>query len=155
MGNSREFAGYTYGYNHSLLAQRAHDVLTMLAFIKYDDQKAEGITVVALDGTAPIAAVAASQASAANANFAIDTHGFRFSQVGDYLDANFLPGGAKYGDVPGFLSLATSGQLWLAGETDTSAALVKSAFAAAGKANALTLTGEKGTAGAVIDWLLK
>jgi hypothetical protein len=155
VNNPREFAGYTYGYNHSLLVQRAHDVLTMLAFIKYDDQQAEGTTVVSLDGTAPIAAVAASQAGDANASFAIDTRGFRFIQVSDYLDASFLPGGARYGDLPGVLSLATGGKLWLAGETDESAALVKSAFAAAGKSGDLTLAGPKGSAGAVIDWLLK
>ncbi len=155
VSNNREFAGYTYGYNHSLVAQRAHDVLTMLAIIQYDDQKAEGVTVVALNGTAPIAALAASQAAATNANLAIDTHGFQFGQVSDYLDASFLPGGAKYGDLPGILSLATGGKLWLAGESDQSAALVKSAFAAAGKSGDLTLAGEKGTAEAAIDWLVK
>ncbi|MCI0360730.1 MAG: acetylxylan esterase [Planctomycetaceae bacterium] len=155
VGNNREFAGYTYGYNHALLAQRAHDVLTALAFIRYDDQKAEGVTVVALDGTAPIAAVAASRVSGPGVDLAIDTHGFRFIQVGDYLDTSFLPGGAKYGDIPGFLSLATDAKLWLAGETAESAALVKSTFAAAGKPNEITLAGEKATASAVIDWLVK
>ena len=32
--NPREFAGYKYGYNHALLAQRAHDVLNVIAFAK-------------------------------------------------------------------------------------------------------------------------
>src|SRR5262249_34014486 len=30
VGGSREFAGYTHGYNASLFAQRAHDVLTLV-----------------------------------------------------------------------------------------------------------------------------
>ena len=28
----KDFAGYTYGYNRSLLANRVHDVLTLIAF---------------------------------------------------------------------------------------------------------------------------
>jgi hypothetical protein len=155
VNNNRQFAGYTYGYNHSLLAQRAHDVLTALAFIKYDDQKAEGMSVVALDGTGPIAAVAASRIEGPAVKFAIDTHGFRFLGVDDFMDANFLPGGSKYGDVPGFLSLATDAKLSLAGETADSAALVKSAYAAAGKSNDITLAGDKPNTSAVIDWLLR
>ena len=47
---------------------------------------------------------------------AIDTRGFRFGKVPDIYDADFLPGGAKYGDVPGMLALGTPGKLWLAGE---------------------------------------
>ena len=31
-------------------------------------------------------------------------------------DLNFLPGGAKYGDLPGMLALGAPGELWLAGE---------------------------------------
>jgi dienelactone hydrolase len=154
VNNSREFAGYTYGYNHSLLAQRAHDVLTMLAFIKYDDQEAQGTTIVALDATAPIAALAASQAAGAKVNLALDTCGFRFGKADDYQGASFLPGGAKYGDLPGILSLAT-GKLWLAGESDESAALVKSAFAAAGKAGDLTLAGERTSPEGAIQWLVE
>lgn len=157
VGNNREFAGYTYGYNHALLAQRAHDVLAALTFIKHDDQKAEGVSLVALDGTGPIAAVAASQCAGLNVQkIAIDTHGFRFLSVGDYLDANFLPGGAKYGDLPGFLSLATESTLWLAGETPESAALVKAAGAAAGKPDGVTFHGDQPNAkAAAIEWLIK
>ena len=67
--------------------------------------------LVALDGTAPIAAVGAVAVRGGAVNAAaIDTRGFRFGKLTDYLDANFLPGGAKYGDLPGFLSLAAPTQ---------------------------------------------
>ena len=36
---------------------------------------------------------------------AIDTDGFRFSELLNYRDTNFLPGGAKYGDVPMMVGL--------------------------------------------------
>jgi dienelactone hydrolase len=155
--NNRQFAGYTYGYNHSLVAQRAHDVLTALAFIKYDDQQAEGTILVSLDGTAPVAAIAASQSNGLNVKkIAIDTKGFRFHGVKDYLDANFLPGGAKYLDVLGMLSLATEPQVWLAGETDESAAFVNAAQAAVGKPAGLVLEGEASDVkAAALEWLTK
>ena len=37
---------------------------------------------------------------------AIDTAGFRFADVTDIHSPDFLPGGAKYGDLPGMLSLS-------------------------------------------------
>ena len=48
-----------------------------------------------------------------------------------------LPGAVKYGDVQGFLALATS-PLWLAGEGQTPA-VVGAAFKAAGVPKAVTL----------------
>jgi hypothetical protein len=155
VNNNRQSAAYTYGYNHSLLAQRAHDVLTAVAFIRHDDQKAEGVSIVALDGTAPIAAVAASQLTGSGLRLAIDTHGFRFVSVQDIFDTYFLPGGSKYGDIPGFLSLATDAKLWLAGETAESVTLVKSAYAAAGKPDDVTLAGDKANTDAAMEWLLR
>ena len=43
------------------------------------------------------------------------TAGFRFAQLKDVHDAKFLPGGAKYGDLPGLidgLPLAASAVRW-------------------------------------------
>jgi hypothetical protein len=84
---------------------------------------------------------------------AIDTGGFRFSSVTAIDDAAMLPGAVKYGDVPGFLALATS-PLWLGGEGQTPA-LVGAAFKAARMANAVTLG--KGTGSqaelAAVKWL--
>ena len=64
-----------------------------------------------------------------------------------------LPGAVKYGDVPGFLALATS-PLWLAGEGRTPG-VVGAAFKAAGVPNAVTLG--KGTGAqaepAAMKWL--
>ena len=84
---------------------------------------------------------------------AIDTGGFRFSSVTTIDAAAMLPGAVKYGDVPGFLALATS-PLWLAGESQTPG-VVGAAFKAAGVPNAVTLG--KGTGSqaeqAAVKWL--
>jgi hypothetical protein len=155
--NPREFAGYTYGYNRALLAQRAHDVLSLVALIKHHDPVPKSIEVVALDETAPVAAAALAFAGGAVSRAALDTHGFRFGKLTDYLDANFLPGGVKYGDLPGLLSLATPTKLWLAGETADSAAIVKKAYAAGGAADAVTFAASKDEEAerAAIEWIIK
>jgi len=162
--NPREFAGYTYGYNYSLLAQRAHDILTMIgfmAFTKHFDRSPKSIALIALDGTAPIAAAALARYAGAVDRAALDTRGFRFGKLTDYLDANFLPGGAKYGDLPGMLSLATPPKLWLAGETAESAALTKQAnkasYPPSTASRAITFDASKPdeTKQAAIEWIIK
>ena len=157
MKNTREFAGFNYGYNHTLLAQRAHDVLTVIAFAKHHPDKPTTIDLMALDGTGPIAAVALAQAGGAVRQAAIDTQGLRFGQLGDYLDVNFLPGGAKYGDLPGCLSLAAPTKLWLAGETAQSASLVQAAYGAADVDNGIAFFAGPPAeeAAAAVEWLLK
>jgi len=74
----------------------------------------------------------------------------------DYRDPNFLPGGAKYLDVPGLLALSAPHALWLAGEGN-SPAIVGEAYRAANQSQQLIpFTGEasqKETSAA--EWLLK
>ncbi len=114
--NPREAAPYTFGYNHAVLAQRAHDVLTTVKFIQTHERPSKRIQLLALDGTAPIAAAAAALCGDAVQDLAIDTQSFRFGKVLDLHDPNFLPGGAKYGDVPGMLRLASDKSPWVRGE---------------------------------------
>jgi dienelactone hydrolase len=157
VNNPREFAGYTYGYNHTLLAQRAHDVMTVVAFVKLVGEAPKSVEIVALDGTGPIAAVALANCGGAVDRAAIDTHGLRFGKLMDYRDVNFLPGGAKYGDLPGILSLAAPAQLWLAGETAESAPLTAQAYSAAGAGGKLAFHPGKPeeAAAAAQAWLAK
>ena len=120
VANPREFAGYTFGYNHALFAQRTHDVLSIVTFLRTaKNGPAPHPKSVALAGwgsTGPIALAARAIAGEAVTRAAIDTNGFRFGNVLDYRDPMFLPGGAKYLDVPGLIALNAPHALWLAGE---------------------------------------
>ena len=112
--NPREAAAYTFGYNHSLFAQRVHDVLTVLAFLGKGDQPPR-LSAVALDAeTGPILAAARVVSEGAVADAVIDTGGFRFAGVTSIQSSAFLPGGAKYLDVPGLIVAAPPGNLLLA-----------------------------------------
>ena len=114
--NPREAAPYTFGYNQAVLAQRVHDVLTTVKFIQTHERPSKRVQLVALDSTAPIAVAAAALCGNAIQDLAIDTQGFRFGNVLDLHVPTFLPGGAKYGDVPAMLQLAGDKAPWIRGE---------------------------------------
>ena len=102
--------------------------------------------------------VAAARALAGNAidRAAVDTGGFRFGSLLDYRHPSFLPGGAKYLDLPGMLALSAPHPLWLAGE-GTSPGLIAGPYRTAGKSDQLTtFTGEPAQKeSSAIEWLLK
>src|SRR5262249_52022853 len=117
--NTREAAAYTFGYNYSVFAQRVHDVLTAVRFIKTNERPTKQLAVVGLEGTGPIVASARAVSGGAIQRAVIDTEGFRFGKVLNIHDPNFLPGGAKYGDVPGLLALALRAPTLLLGEKES------------------------------------
>ena len=121
VANPREFAGYTHGYNHALFAQRTHDVLSIVNFLRNakvgSHTNPKTICLAAFGPqTGPIALAARALAGAAIDRAAADTGGFRFGKVLDYRDPMFLPAGAKYLDLPGMISLNAPHPLWLKGE---------------------------------------
>lgn len=114
--NPRESAAYTFGYNPAVFAQRVHDVLTVIQFIRTSERPSKRLDMVALDGAGPWLAAARAVSGGAIDRAAIDTGGFRFGKVRDIHSPDFLPGGAKYLDLPGMLACGTSGALWILGD---------------------------------------
>jgi len=157
VNTSRQYAGFTYGYNHPLFAQRVHDVLSLITFVKNHEQQPDRIDLVGLDGAGAWVAASCAQAGDAVSRAVVDTAGFRFGKLNDFADANFLPGSVRYGDLPGMLALAAPRPLLLAGEGKEAPAVVRSAYAAAGKAQGVTIFsgGEEGEPMAAAEWLLK
>lgn len=137
--NERESAAYTFGYNHTLFVQRVHDVLSVISFVRSDKREPEEVYLVGLAGAGPWAAAARAQAGDAVDMAAIDTSGFRFANVHDIHSPDFVPGGAKYDDLPGMLALGAPGKLWLAGESGALPEIVAAAYGAADAENAVTL----------------
>jgi hypothetical protein len=154
--NPREAAAYTFGYNHTLFAQRVHDVLTLIAFARKQDPQPVAVALVGLDGTGPWAAAARAVAGDAVSKAAIDTSGFRFGKVLEIHSPDFLPGGAKYDDLPGMLAIAVPQRLWLAGETADTASVTSAAYRAAGaEKNLVVYAGPASdVTSAAVAWLL-
>jgi dienelactone hydrolase len=105
--NPREAGAYTFGYNPAVFVHRVHDVLTAVSYIRGHERPSKQISLVALDGTGPVAAAARAQSEGAIDRAAIHIGGFRFGKLLDLRSPDFLPGGAKYGDVPALLALGT------------------------------------------------
>ncbi|MCE9607773.1 MAG: acetylxylan esterase [Planctomycetia bacterium] len=115
--NPRMFAGFTYGYNHPLFAQRVHDILAVVAHARAHSEAPTGIHLIGTNGAGPWVAAALAQCDAGTIDFAeIETGGFRFDKLTDYLDANFLPGIVKYGDLPALIALGSPKKLIVRGE---------------------------------------
>lgn len=103
------FAGYHYGYNPSLFAERVSDALAVIAAIRDNDQRrTERIVVGGVENAGAIAAATAAIAGSAVKSLAADLAGFRFATLRDLWDVNFVPGGEKYGDVPALLALCSA-----------------------------------------------
>jgi len=155
--NTRESAAYTFGYNHTLFARRVHDILTLIAFVQSHELEPSHVHLVGLEGAGHWVAAARAQAGDAVDRAAIDTGGFRFANVRQIRSPDFLPGGAKCGDLPAMLALSAPNALWLAGEDMRSAALVRKAYRSAGAKESLTET--KAPADerrmAAVKWLLQ
>jgi dienelactone hydrolase len=137
--NPREAAAYTFGYNHCVFVHRVHDVMSVVKFIKTHERPSKELTVVGLDGAGHWAAAARAECGDAIDRAVIDTDGFRFGKVLDIHSPDFLPGGAKYGDLPGMLALGAPGKLWIAGEGDTGLALARTQYEAASASSRLTV----------------
>ncbi|MBS0209467.1 MAG: acetylxylan esterase [Planctomycetes bacterium] len=130
--NPRLFAGFTYGYNSPLFAQRVHDILMVIAHARAHHEKPERIYLRGTYGGGLWAAAALAQCDEGVIQHAvIDTDGFRFAKLTDYLHADFLPGIVKYGDLPALLALGKSAGLSLFNEAEVPA-VVSAARKAAG-----------------------
>jgi hypothetical protein len=176
--NEEGYAGWTYCYNLPVFARRVHDILAVIKFVKTGE-----VDLAGLNGTGHLVAAAVEQTAGwqpqavLGAGFhtpgpkptalslppivnraVIDTEGFRFAELKDAYDIDFMPGAAKYDDLPGLLALAAPTQIWLAGEGEEASPIVRAAFAATGKAeNLMTFSDTSQSqymAKQAVDWLL-
>ena len=112
------------------------------------------VILVGTNGAGPWAAAAASISGEAVHRVAVDTAGFRFSDLTSYRSPDFLPGAVKYGDLPGILSLLAPRPLWLTGEAEIPDA-VRVVYEASGSNGRVTLSSEMGEAALpeLANWL--
>jgi hypothetical protein len=105
-----KYAGHTYGYNRSVLANRVHDVLTALGALKKNDQ-VRRIELVGTGLAGPCVLFAAGLLGDDPARehieqVAADLDGLSFEKIPAAGSATFLPGALKYGGVGGLTALA-------------------------------------------------
>jgi len=147
---------YTLGNRLPLFSERVGDILTAVGYLRRLEKGAGSVHVLGLEGAGPWAAAAGALGGDAIAGLAIDTVGFRFAALDDVRQVHFLPGGARYHDLPGMLALCAPRRLWLAGES-VLPEVVRLAYAAGGVAERVTrFEGDAATgSAAAVDWLDK
>ncbi len=139
---NRESASYTFGYNRSVFAERARDLISVIAFASQQQFGSNGVHLIAVDSTGPIAAVARSLSSEHCKSAVIRTNGFRFINVDSYRSFDFLPGGAKYVDLDGFLAVAAPSKLLIIGDRSDNLSLTDQAYSAAMEKDSLAIEDE-------------
>ncbi len=139
--NPRESAAYTFGYTPSVFVERVHDLTTLVEFIRAHERGAESVSVMALEGMGAIAAGARALNQTELDRVVLSTQGFRFGQVLDLRDPNFLPGAAKYGDLPSLIALGAPGTTWVVDEPANAFQSAIRFYTELGQAASLTLGG--------------
>jgi dienelactone hydrolase len=149
------FAGYTFGYNRPLLANRVHDILTAVAYVK-SLKEVKRIHLVGSGVAGPWALVARAVCGDAVDRCAVDVDGFRFDKVTKTTDEMMLPGALKYGGLPAFAALCAPHELYLYNHKGTGMGQwLKPAYDAAKASDHLKMDAEKIEADKVIEWLLR
>ena len=111
VAGDRDFTGYTHGYNHSVVQRRAHDVLTVLTFIKNHERKPSVIDIHTAPDSFPETALALTQVEKGVVGEAkFPASDFRFAGVRDIRSPRLLPGSLKYGDVPALVQRVRAGK---------------------------------------------
>ncbi|MBP3959779.1 acetylxylan esterase [Gemmata sp. G18] len=149
------FAGYTHGYNRTLLANRAHDVLTLIAFGR-SNPAWKTLYLVGWNEFGPVAILAKALAGDAVAKTAADMNQFKFEDIKDTADPMLLPGAVKYGGLGAFLALCAPGEVLVHNHKGTGSGQVsRAAYEAAGAGKNLTRSAEKLEPAKVVEWLVK
>jgi dienelactone hydrolase len=152
---NEKYAGFTFGYNRSFVAEQVHDILTAIAAVKGHPQ-AKSIHLVGWESAGPWVVMAKALAGDAVTRTAADMNGFRFDAIKSPADPMMLPGALKYGGMAGFAALCAPGEILMHNHRHTSTGkYVPDAYRAAGadaklRREPLKLSGEK-----VVEWLLR
>lgn len=156
--NNRDSAAYTFGYNPAIFAERVRDVLTAIAWFQVSAQSGNPVDVVGLNGTGKWAAAAKAIARDAVGKTIVDTAGFRFANLKSAYDPDFIPGGAKYLDLPGLLALSAPGKIWIYDSASQGGCpeIITATYKAAGGTNSLAWYdgAPENAEDAAVTWLL-
>jgi dienelactone hydrolase len=151
----QQYAGFTFGYNRSLLANRVHDILTAVAFAKgYKDTKT--VHLVGWDKAGPWVLLARPLCADAVTRTAADGEQFHFDKVRTTTDEMMLPGALKYGGLSAFAGLCAPAELYVHNHRSSGLGLwLKPAYKAAGKPDTYQHLADRAAADKVVEWLLR
>ncbi len=150
-----KFAGFTYGYNRSVLANRVHDILTAVAFVK-GHEKTKSVDLLGIEKAGPWVLLARGLSGDSVQRTAADMNGFRFDSVRTTDDEMMLPGALKYGGLPALAGLTAPAELYVHDQRGTGAGRwLRDAYVAAKAEDHLKRNADKQPTAKAIEWLLR
>jgi hypothetical protein len=150
-----QYAGYTFGYNRPLVAERVHDILTTIAIAKKHPQ-VKTIHLIGWESAGPWVVLARALAGDAVTRTAADLDGFRFDAIKSNADPMMLPGAVKYGGMAAFAALYAPGELLLHNHRGTGTGrLAPDAYRAAGADSKLSREPLKLSGAKVVEWVVR
>jgi dienelactone hydrolase len=144
----KNYAGLTFGYNRTLLANRVHDLLTTIAMAKYK-LNAKMVHLVGWGEAGPWAILAKGLAGDAVEKTATDLNKFDFEKITSVTDPMMLPGAVKYYGMGSFVVLCSPGSMLIHNCPGVDG------FWKAMLGKQLTQSKEKWSDEEVIEWLVK
>jgi dienelactone hydrolase len=153
---NEDYAGFTFGYNRPMLANRVRDILAVVRTAKEDIKGAKRVYLVGFGEAGPWVALARGLCGDAVSRTAVDFNQFQFLKVRRVTDDMMLPGALKYGGLAALTSLAAPGELYVHNMRGTgSGQWLKAAYEAAGKPDRLERSGPMVSDDKVVEWLLR
>ena len=101
----KNFAGLTYGYNRSLLANRVHDILSVVSMGRGHSSTTK-LSLVGFGEAGPATILARGLCIDQIAKTAVDLNRFKFENVASMDDPMMLSGALRYGGLPSFARLS-------------------------------------------------
>ncbi|MEM7145997.1 MAG: hypothetical protein AAF591_12745, partial [Verrucomicrobiota bacterium] len=112
---------YFYGYNDPLFVRRVHDLMAVAVFARENEPyPAKELVVAGVEGggkwVAALGAMEGVMGEYAD-RMVMEVDGFRFRDLEDVWDADFVPGAVKYGDVEGLVTMlgGDEKEVWVSG----------------------------------------
>lgn len=102
------YAGYTFGYNRPLLANRVRDLLAVIVALK-DRGTYDSIDLLGWGELGPVTLLAKALAGDVVRKTAADMNQFDFEKIASTADPMMLPGALKFGGMGSFLALCAPG----------------------------------------------
>ena len=147
-----EYCGYTYGYNRTIIANRAHDILTAAGYAG----AVPGAHTVHLAGVGEAGLWTLLARALAGPRIGRTLAGrpaFDFREITDPKDPRLLPGGVKYGGWGAFAALSAPGELRMLGDGELPDVLTATYQAAGAEASLIRLPGATKVEDAIADLL--
>lgn len=140
------YAGYTWGYNRTLIAERVSDVLVAIGWAR----DIEGVRAVSLFGRGDAGGwvVLASALAGDAVTRTAAEWSWTFGDIDRVTDPNLLPGALRYGGLPAFAGLIAPSPLRLTSVRELPE-LTQARYAATGNPDALGV----GQNAALLSWL--